>query len=168
MALASQPEDSERGPHMWGLPHPRGVGAHGCPLLPQASELQFLPREGWRTDTFSYGTPLNLSGREGHLCVSHLPLGRCVERRHCSAAAGHSSAALSVLSCLPPTSPGSSHPWDCLLGNRLGGYPRKRVTLGAHLSVPSIVLGSRLGSPAGVLAVLGQTSLVSILGCRTT
>lgn len=27
---------------MWGLPHPRGVGAHGCPLLPKVSEV------GWR------------------------------------------------------------------------------------------------------------------------
>lgn len=38
VAVAGQPVDSWRGPHMWGLPHPPGMGAHGCPLLPQVSE----------------------------------------------------------------------------------------------------------------------------------
>lgn len=41
-----------------------------------------------------------------------------------------------------------------------------RVTLGDHWSVSSIVPGSRLGSPAGDLAVLGHTGLVSTLGCQ--
>jgi hypothetical protein len=52
MALASQPVDNRGWPHMRGLPHPRGVGAHGCPLLPQVSEV------GWRVAAVLLTLPL--------------------------------------------------------------------------------------------------------------
>lgn len=41
-----------------------------------------------------------------------------------------------------------------------------RVTLGDHWSVLSTVPGSRLGSPAGDLAVLSHSGPVFTLGCQ--
>lgn len=46
---------------MWWLPHPRGVGAHGCPLLPKVSEV------GWRAAAV---LTLSLFGR----CLNRLGL----------------------------------------------------------------------------------------------